>query len=562
MAKLSERDVKDLDVFVNPLDVRKDLHIFMEYVRSREVKRSYRGNGLPKSDAKRLAKLMSDSKALEEIKEHGTSSWVDFVDQLAFTLGFVDYDMEGQYMGYSSAEPSFPDNYIQPIEKSYQPFLESSLLEQERTLLQTMIKDYSYSQNEFMRSNILGILDTFSSRGCAMGVLPNLDFAKARMFLLDLLHKYESGIWYSTASLVAYLKRDHPYFLIPKRPIMKERWGREKAQRYGNFTEGDSPWGYGDAVPDHAPDGFERVEGRYMERFLEGIPLVLGYVDVAYKKNYSQEIYPAIDRLQAFRINNRLSQVMEGKIPPPRVTVQPNFEIQVDSAFYPVSVMAKLRPLSKLVSQDRVITLKLEKKRVSALLAEDDNLDVIGLLKGLASHRLPQNVLIELEEWAGHSKKFTLFDGFGILEASEEVAASANTFTVEHISPTIKLIRSPNKLFKKLEQAEVVPLRVKHSDSTLKRLPEKANTTFGTKSSVVKPKEKPRVTLKRETTVTLHFPTTELLERFCKELVYVSCPAEPDKNRRTVTYSTRYETEVKAVLKVVGKAYNISIQNI
>ena len=35
------------------------------------------------------------------------------------------------------------------------------------------------------------------------------------------------------------------------------------------------------------PDGFERVEGRYVERFLESIPLVLRYVDVAYERKPS-----------------------------------------------------------------------------------------------------------------------------------------------------------------------------------------------------------------------------------------------------------------------------------
>ena len=176
-------------------------------------------------------------------------------------------------------------------------------------------------------------------------------------------------------------------------------------------------------------------------------------------------------------------------------------------------------PLTKLVSQDTIITLKLDKKKVSALQAQDDSLDIIALLKELTGNRLPQNIMIELQEWASHSEKFTLFDGFGILEGTEEGIALANIYTVEHISPTIKLIREPQKTFKKLEKAELVPLRIRHKELALWQLPEKANTVFATKASAAKAKEKPQITLKRQPSVILYFPTIELLERFCKELV-------------------------------------------
>ena len=562
MAKLTVADVKDLNVVVNTLHLRQDLHLFVEYVQNREVKRAYRSNNLGKADAKRLAKLMSDPDALDEIKNNNSSDWVDYIDNLAFMLGFVTYNTLGLYAGDTSLEPSFPDNYIQPIDKAYNDFLGLSLVEQERKLLQTMINDYKYDKNEFMSKGIFSLLDPFNFRGCATGVLPTLNFAQARSFLLDLLQKFDGGVWYTTKSLIDYLKSHHRYFLIPKKPKVKQRLRGEKVERYGNFAEKKSQWGSRDKIPDDAPDGFERVEGRYIERFLEGIPLILGYVDVAYNKQYTQTVFPAINRLQAFRINDRLRQVMEGAIPEPRVIVQPNFEIQIESLFYPVTIMAKLRPLTKLVSQDTIITLKLDKKKVSALQAQDDSLDIIALLKELTGNRLPQNIMIELQEWASHSEKFTLFDGFGILEGTEEGIALANIYTVEHISPTIKLIREPQKTFKKLEKAELVPLRISHKELALWQLPEKANTVFATKASAAKAKEKPQITLKRQPSVTLHFPTIELLERFCKELVYLNCPAEPNKSQCTVTYSTRYDTEVSAVLKVLGEEYNILMENI
>lgn len=565
MAKLEVIDITGLDVTVNELNVRQDLHLFMQYVQERRVKRAYRTNYLAKSDYNRLAKVMSDVNAKEEIKRDGNSEWIDYVDDLALTLGFVSYDTKGEYVGYSSAEPTFRDNYIEPNENVYDGFLHLLLIEQERKLLHTLINDYSYSNNELLQRTVLGALDPFSSHGCATGVLPTLNFAQARTFLLDLLNKFESGCWYSVKSLIGYLKHNHRYFLIPKKPKAKvSRWrAKEEVARYGNFGERTSEWGFGNAVPDDAVDGFERVEGRYVERFLEGFPLVLGYVDVAYAKNYNRDVYPSINHIQAFRINERLKQVLAGNIPQPRVTVQPNFEIQVDSPFYPASMMAELMPITKVLSVDTLVTLKLDKKKVTTLFAQAESFDVIGLLKRVAGHRLPQNVLMELQEWASNSEKFVLFNGFfGILEGTDAGVSAAKGYVKEDISPTIKLIREPSKVFQALEEAKLVPLRMTHKENAFRALPEKSQTVFARKSSVVKPKEKTNVQLKRESTITLYFPNTALLDRFCKELIVLNCPVEPDKSRYAATYSTRYETEVKVVMKVLAKEYNINIQDI
>jgi hypothetical protein len=58
--KLITVTTDNLDVFVNPHDMRKDLHTFIDYICRREVKRAHRDNSLSKSDLQRLAKLMPD----------------------------------------------------------------------------------------------------------------------------------------------------------------------------------------------------------------------------------------------------------------------------------------------------------------------------------------------------------------------------------------------------------------------------------------------------------------------------------------------------------------------
>ena len=298
--KIINIDVAEFEVVSNLCDLRRDLHIFVEYIRERDVKRSHRSNSLSKADANRLAKLMSDPEAPADVKEFGASSWVDYVDEVALQLGFVHYDTEGRYMGYTSVEPSFPDNYIEFKEKAYMRFLTASLQRQEQQLLDILIDAYDYNRNEFFSITPLSRLDSFDFQGCATGVLPHLNFAKVRRFLLDLLKECHSGIWYSTASLIDALKKQHPFFLIPKKP---KRTQSLEAGRYSNFYEHrGNRWENRTAIADTDPDAFERVEGRYVERFLERIPLSLGYVDVAYGDEPDAKCFPpraACSRLSA-----------------------------------------------------------------------------------------------------------------------------------------------------------------------------------------------------------------------------------------------------------------------
>ncbi|MEA3345796.1 MAG: hypothetical protein U9Q78_06070 [Chloroflexota bacterium] len=345
MIELTPTDVTDLDVFSVPYDLRRDLPAFVQYIREREVKRLVRSNDLSKADYRRLAKLVSDPEAADEVEASGRSSWVDYVDWLALKLGLVNYDTEGVYRGYTSTKPSYPDNYVIFNTQEYQQFLDSPLIEQERRLLDLLIGEEDGCRSEFFHSGYFGKLGGFASRGCATKVVPMLDFPQARRFLLNLLRQCEVGVWYSTSSLVQYLKEHHPYFLIPEEtPPYRLGWRETKRTRYGNFHEGESRWESDEAIPDDAPDGFERVEGRYVDRFLESVPLTLGYVEVAYDSGPYEGIYPPIGRLKAFRVNSRLVHAVEGKIPAPKVTIQPNFEIYVELEFYPTQVLSQLAP--------------------------------------------------------------------------------------------------------------------------------------------------------------------------------------------------------------------------
>lgn len=559
--ELTQTDVKDLDIFINPYDLRRDIHVFVDYVSTHAIKRSYRSNYLSKADTRRLVRLMSYHSLLENIKKNGQSNWVNYIDWLVLKLGFVDYDIKGTYKGYYSTECSYPDNYIEFNEKNYIQFLELTLLEQERLILKTLTEFYNYDNNEFLTHSVLGRLDHFSYFGCGKGVLPSLNFANVRQFLLDILNRCKKGVWYNTLSLIQYLKVNYPYFLIPKNPYFKSKW-EAKEGRYGNFHEGKKNQYEETKISVHNQDAFERVEGRYVERFLENIPLVLNYVDIAYGPSRYKKRTPSFNQLKAFKVNEHFLRFMRGEIEPPKVTVQPNFEIHIESEFYPAKILSQLSPLTTFISLDRVTIMKLEKKKVITQLAKDNSLDVITLLQYLSNRDLPKNVLIELQEWVHKLDTFILYEGAGLLEieTDKELPGSAN-FTVEKITPNIRIVNSTETLFSLLEDEELIPLLIKHPKKYLRPVPEKARSLF-TKESQITAKQKEQVTLKRESTVTLHFPAISLLKKFHKAMFQAKCSVLVDQTNLIITFRARDKNQVDFLLESMKNDYIIQIEDI
>lgn len=558
---LTPTNTDELSVFSNQYDLRHDLHAYVEYVRDRCVKRLHRSNELNRSDSKRLAKLMSISYAIEEVETKGYSEWINYVDELALAFKFTNYDTEGIYAGYTSSEPSFPDNYIKVDTKSYEEFIGLPLIEQEKKLLDLLVKNYLDGDNEFYNTSVLGRLSGFSRWGSATGIMPGLDFARARRFLIDILQSCTPGVWYTTSSLIQYLKEHHPFFLIPEKPMYRYKQYAEKG-RYGNFQEHKEKWGMGTQISESDADAFERVEGRYVERFLEGLPLILGYIEVAYSMTEYKGYLPEMNQLLAFRVSDAFLHVMGGEIIEPRVTVQPNFEVHVESELYPVRILAQLTKLADVVAKDRTSILKLRKKKVLTQLSERDDLDVIKLLEKMSGQKLPQNVRIELEEWIGASEAFTLYENVVLLEGDNDLP-DIDRFTIECISPTMRIVHSPDRLFTHLEQKELVPLRIKHRSSALVLLPDGARTVFPRRdlSPKAKAKAKKPVIIKREVLITFHFPAKELLEEFRNGLVAVRCPVAADWSKLTLSFDKRYESEVKNVSKALND-YTIKIEDI
>ncbi len=568
---LTSIDVKDLRIFSNERDVLRDLFVYLEYIGERSIKRMTRTNEIPRADQQRLAKLLgglsTDLRPRQDVSEAG--QWIDFIDHLAYRLRLVSFDIKGEYRGASSMEPSFSDNYMSVNGSPLREFLDLSPVKQEKRILETLKTPqksdvYGWDEpNEFFQTGVLGELDPFSRRGSAVGVIPFINFPEARQFLLDLLAKLTPGTWFSTDSLIQYLKYNHPYFLIPEK-LPKDRWG-SAARRHDYFYETDSQWGYEkDTVPENAPDAFERVEGRYIERFLENTPLIMRFVDVAYDPVPYQGLYPSRGMLKAFRVSERLRHFMSDQKIQPRVTVQPNFDVVVESDYYPAKIIQQIAALGEQVSNPTTSSayvgiFQLKKARVAAEQVRQPDLDVVELLKNLSGRDLPSNVQIELEEWSGHADQFTLYEGFTLLESAETLP-QAETFVVERISPHLSLVRNAQKLFKSLESEGCVPLAIAHPSEGFDPLPEAATSIFPKEQPVEEEQQAATpITVNCVVSVTARFPDSASFDAFRKMLAELRCPFQSDSKLLSITFDQKNQARFDEAIQKLTDVYAVMV---
>src|SRR5260370_6613780 len=161
--------------------------------------------------------------------------------------------------------------------------------------------------------------------------------------------------------------------------------------------------------------------------------MVVGYTDLAYVNRWREsENEPSRGLSPAFRVTERLRRVMRKEVPAPKVTVLPNFEIHVESLFFPAQTEAQLRPLSDLVKRGVVSVFKLTKPKVAATLAAHPEQKPIETLQALSGRPLPANVREELGDWAGHSDTFILYEGFGLLEGQRQTGGKGHVVLQAH----------------------------------------------------------------------------------------------------------------------------------
>ena len=557
-------DPKPLDILLNDRDLLRDLFTYLDYARERNIKRMTRTNEIPRADLVRIAKLLNIDPPEKDEWKYFRPYWVDFIDNLALRLHLVSYDLKGEYRGQTSQEPSFIENFITVDETQLTKFLELSPINQEKSILDVLNRaksSHSYDEsyfNEFINYGPLGYLDVFDRWGSGIGVIPTIKFPEVRTFLLNVLKECPPGQWFSVQSLIGYLKANYPYFLIPQFFPKSDRWGHPVG-RYDNFHEGNSSESREKTVSPDDPDAFERVEGRYIERFLEYIPLIMRFVDLAYTSHEYSGLLPTRGMLKAFRINERFLRMFQNEEAQPRVTVQPNFDVIIESDFYPARLIQKVAALGEQASNPAgghgayVGIFLLKKASVASALIQQPELNIIDFLKKMTGRDLPQNVQIELDEWAGHADQFVLYENFALLE-TVNLPVEAERFIVEKISPTVSLVHSPGKVFAILEKLEQVPLRMMHLPLEFALLEETTASIFPKEPALNNmPKPARQVKVSRSVTINYQFPDQESFVATQKMLAELRCPFQSDPKAYIITIQQKEQARFDEAL---GKLVN------
>ena len=561
-------DVSSFNSHQVPYDFRRDLFLLVQYFTNNEVKRTVYGNMLTKSDYKKICKYLKRPELMDEYEKEIGIWWIDYLDRLALNLDWISYDTEGVYQGYSSTSAAFQDNYIKVNEEKVSVFLKLTALEQEKYLFRHL-KEEAKKSNEWMSRSHFTRLDRFDTWGSGTGVLPTLDLNPSRSLLIQILGELTPNVWYATADLIELMKQQHKWFLIPKKVYVEEPdgWNKPKKKvkypRYSNFYEGDR---YSSSnrkpIPDNDPLGFEKVEGRFIERFLESFLFEMGYIEVAYKKEPYKGKAPSMGLLAAFKLSPIFFTVLQNTPVEVKVTIQPNFEIYIDSPIYPTAMLSALFPFADTLKEDKQHILKLNKQRVLNYLVDNSDFNIIDFLEKLSDTPLPQNLVMELKEWTERTDVFTLYDGYGIYEGLKKQAI-ADIHTEATITPKIRLVRKPKVLFEKLRKQKVIPMLVRHKDANFQLLPLQAKSVFP-KQNTVKPKKatKQKIEIKRQELLTYTLPNQKIYDVLLTALIKAHFQVEASKEKKTFTFLKTEEAQIKKILEGIKDMYQVSIKKI
>lgn len=541
-------------VEINPTHLRRDIYRFMNYLFEYGLQRSHRGNAIPKGPAKRLAKILSFEKEMSYVEKSDQGYWSDFISKLARDMGLVDFDIKGKYIGYSSSSPSYPDNFILPKKEAWQKYLASRSLDKEWAIWKVI---EAITGHEFYSSPIwpFPFEDRFDGTGSAINAAPKMDLAKVRSSLFTLLSQLEPNLWYSVSDLVAYLKVNYPNLILDHQK--RDRYTKENI--YYCFFEhtvkdGKKEWKEQE-IKEGSSEAFERVEGRYLTFFLEGIPFLMGLVNLAYEKDFVPTVSPPYGHLKAFAVTPKLQAVYgrDSSYNQVKITIQANHEVIVQYSGYAEAQFQFFRKYGWVIKDDQSLVFRLDKKMIADRVAEGENIkDIMAAFTNLSNFPIPQNIITEMQAWASQGEKITLYRQYSLLEIEKkrlkEIAQLDQQILDEvekEISPHLFLIKNGESLFKYLESQGFLPQKLQHNQKAF-IYSQETHSVLKSRSAVKKPK--PACELAMQELTALFCDRPEILAQVAEQMkkMEITCRHFPKEKLLLVPQAFRKTLEAEA----------------
>ena len=511
------------------MDLRRDIHVLISYLRDRRVVRTVRGNFIPKADALRLAKLLTWAPEREGIQATGRGRWCEVVADVAAEMGFADWDLEGVFAGASSQEPTFPDNSIRVNEPAWADYLARSGCQREQDVLAGVIAS---AGNEFFNGASLVATGSFGYGTRGPAGQTNLPLVRSE--LLGWLAAFAPGVWYDFRSLVERLRVDLPELILApatrgpdeesERELRQWEWNR-RLPKCPNVPRPEitleSLYAGLDEYPVEAnglrrreqrrhfepgtTEGFQRVEGRFLSTFLSETAYLCGFVDLAWRAPedpHGLDTHPSFERLRAVRLTPRLAQVMgvDPALDATKVTVLPTGEILVEASSYPDPILARLAPYARLQEERGALrTLRLDRQKVAETAAREPPAPPAAeVLASLTANPLPQNIVAELASWSRRGEQVVFFAEAGLLELvgceerREALRKELGPLLWDQGPEGFMVVRLPAMALARLEERRQVPVPIIHPADGFAPCPGKLGTAQPTVSPRI-PRAKPAV---------------------------------------------------------------------
>ncbi len=536
--------------------LRRDIYRFMEFIFGNDLKRTHRENKIPKGAAKKLAKILSYKPEPEYVEEYGCGYWSDIVSNIARCMKLVTFDTKGEYMGYTSSEPSYPENYIESSLDSWRHYLDMTSLDKEWAIWKGLNK---LTENEFHHyPTIITDQTRFDTQGSARNAASGMDLPSVRGRLLEILSHLEPNVWYSLPDMVAYLKKNHFDLIINH----KKRDQFTKDNIYSCFLEypvenNKINWNGKREILEGETDAFERVEGRYLAFFLEEIPFMMGFVDIAIDDKMPLSVSPLpYDVLRAFSLTPKFFSVY-GRAPSynqAKVTVQPNHEVVVQYSGYAEEQLAFFKDYGSLIKDDQTLIFRLEKKMIAdSVAAGKDISEMIKRLQAISSAPIPQNILIEMEHWGSHGDKITLYKGYSLLEIEPgklkeqpDLKGRLTGQIEREVTPSVFLIKDGRQTFQYLEEHGYLPREFNHTKAPFIYA---GKTHSGLKAAPVRKKKKEECGISFKEFSVMECEKKEILAEVEKQLQKKKVPLQLIPEKGMLLVPLHYMKTMEAIAK-------------
>lgn len=401
----------------DPRAFLRDLYILLSFARDHPIPLTVRGQ-MHKRSLTRIDESLRVRENAAQARSEADLSRLPLLRALAEHLHLLTVSAGGLRLGEAATE-----------------FLPRLQGERQRMLFEAYGKTERWSE--------LAHLPGVTAR--ATGQVDTSLIVAARRRVLKEIAELPPGRWIPIAHLVDRMRMRAYEFLIPRGSVSGRHYYYGSSSYYTqHMYEGYNPLNLAFESDSSAEVDWQAVEGGFIRVVVTQALHWLGVLDVGAAEDEGE---PCL-----FRITEAGAALLHGGTPsteplPPRVVVQPNFQVLV---FDPTGedVLFTLDRFARRLRAEQVVEFELTRESVYAAQRAGMEIDaILAFLDNVTSAPLPQNVRRSLEEWGAQHDRIVIRRHTAAVQAVDEHTLDAiyadpalRAVLGRRIAPTIALV--------------------------------------------------------------------------------------------------------------------------